>query len=158
MELIVALTENFVIGSGGDMPWHLPADLAHFKKITTGNTILMGRRTWESIGRPLPNRLSVVLTRQIDYVANGATVIHSLDELGTVETVGTIFIIGGGELYKNTLDRVDKIYITRIHATIEGDTFFPKIDGSVWSCEQSIQHQKDDENPYDLTFETWGKG
>lgn len=158
MELIVALTENSVIGSGGDMPWHLPADLAHFKKITTGNTILMGRRTWESIGRPLPNRLNIVLTRQEDYIANGATVIHSLDELGTIETVGTIFIIGGGELYKNTLDRVDKIHLTRIHATIEGDTFFPKIDDSIWLREQSTKHQKDDKNPFDLTFETWGKG
>jgi dihydrofolate reductase len=158
MELIVALTENFVIGLGGDMPWHLPADLAHFKKITTGNTIVMGRRTWESIGRPLPGRLNVVLTRQKDYIADGATVIHSVKELGTIETVGTIFIIGGGELYKNTLDRVDKIHITRIHATIEGDTFFPNIDDSVWSREQSSQHQKDDKNPFDLTFETWGKG
>lgn len=158
MELIVALTENSVIGSSGDMPWHLPADLAHFKNITTENTILMGRRTWESIGRPLPNRLNVVLTRQKDYIANGATVIHSLDELGTIETVGTIFIIGGGELYKNTLDRVDKIHITRIHATIEGDTFFPKIDDSIWSREQSTTRQKDNNNLFDLTFETWGKG
>ena len=158
MEIIVALTENFVIGSDGDMPWHLPADLAHFKKLTTGNTIVMGRRTWESIGRPLSGRLNIVLTRQKEYVADGATVIHSLNELGTIETVGTVFIIGGGELYKSTLDVVDKLHVTRIHTTIEGDTFFPQIDDSDWVQEQSTQFLRDKMNPFDLTFETWGKG
>jgi len=158
MEIIVALTENFVIGSDGDMPWHLPADLEHFKKITTGNTIVMGRRTWESIGHPLLDRLNIVLTRQKEYVADGATVIHSLDEIGTIETVGTVFIIGGGELYKSTLDVVDKLHVTRIHTTIEGDTFFPQIDESHWVQEQSTQFLRDKMNPFDLTFETWGKG
>jgi dihydrofolate reductase len=158
MEIIVALTENFVIGSDGDMPWHLPADLEHFKKITTGNTIVMGRRTWESIGHPLLDRLNIVLTRQKEYVADGATVIHSLDEIGTIETVGTVFIIGGGELYKSTLDVVDKLHVTRIHTTIEGDTFFPQIDESHWVQEQSTQFLRDEMNPFDLTFETWGKG
>jgi dihydrofolate reductase len=158
MEIIVALTENFVIGSDGDMPWHLPADLEHFKKITTGNTIVMGRRTWESIGHPLLDRLNIVLTRQKEYVADGATVIHSLDEIGTIETVGTVFIIGGGELYKSTLDVVDKLHVTRIHTTIEGDTFFPQIDESHWVQEQSTQFIRDEMNPFDLTFETWGKG
>ncbi len=158
MEIIVALSENFVIGSDGDMPWHLPADLEHFKKITTGNTIVMGRRTWESIGHPLLDRLNIVLTRQKEYVADGATVIHSLDEIGTIETVGTVFIIGGGELYKSTLDVVDKLHVTRIHTTIEGDTFFPQIDESHWVQEQSTQFLRDEMNPFDLTFETWGKG
>ena len=158
MEIIVALTENFVIGSDGDMPWHLPADLEHFKKITTGNTIVMGRRTWESIGHPLLDRLNIVLTRQKEYVADGATVIHSLDEIGTIETGGTVFIIGGGELYKSTLDVVDKLHVTRIHTTIEGDTFFPQIDESHWVQEQSTQFLRDEMNPFDLTFETWGKG
>jgi dihydrofolate reductase len=157
MELIAAITDNFVIGAGGDMPWHLPADLAHFKKVTSGNTIVMGRRTWESIGRALPNRLNIVLTRQKDFVAECATVIHSLEELCTVETRGVLFIIGGGELYKNAINVVDKLHITRIHTTLEGDTFFPQIDKSIWTCEESVRYPKDDKNPFDLSFETWVK-
>lgn len=158
MELIAAITDNFVIGAGGNMPWYLPADLAHFKKITSGNTIVMGRRTWESIGRALPNRVNIVLTRQNDFVAEGATVIHSLEELCTIETAGVIFIIGGGELYTHSIDIVDKLHITRIHTTLEGDTFFPQIEASIWSCKESVRYPIDDKNPFDLTFETWVKG
>ena len=158
MELIVALTENFVIGSEGEIPWHLPADLAHFKKITSGNTIVMGRRTWESIGRALPNRMNIVLTRQKDFVADGATVIHSLDELLKIETMGVLFIIGGGELYQVAFNQVDKLHITRIHTTIDGDTYFPQIDTSLWTRKESINYPKDEKNPFDLSFETWVKG
>lgn len=157
MELIVALTENHVIGSGGKMPWHLPADLAHFKKVTSGNTVVMGRRTWESIGRALPNRMNIVLTRQKGFVADGATVIHSLDELINIETLGVLFIIGGGELYQIAFDQVDKLHITRIHTTIDGDTYFPQIDTSLWTCEEAIKYPKDEKNPFDLSFETWVK-
>ncbi len=117
----------------------------------------MGRRTWDSIGRALPNRLNVVITRQKNFVADGAIVIHSLDELQTIETNGVLFIVGGGELYTNALDAVDKLHITRIHTTIDGDTFFPQIDGTLWSCEESISHSKDDKNLFDLTFETWSR-
>jgi len=158
MEIIVACTENLVIGAEGEMPWHLPADLAHFKNITSGNTIIMGRRTWESIGNALQNRKNIVLTRQKNYSAEGATIIHSLDELQTIETVGTLFIIGGGELYKNTIEISEVLHVTRIHTTIEGDTFFPQIDESVWSCDASIEFQKDDKNPFNLTFERWTRG
>ena len=157
MELIVACTENFVIGAKGDMPWYLPADLKHFKEMTTGNTIVMGRRTWESIGHALPNRMNVVVTRQNEFVATGATVIHSIDELESIDTTGTVFIIGGGELYKNTLELANKIHITQIHASLDGDTFFTPIDESIWNCISSRVQLSDDANQYDVTFETWSR-
>ena len=157
MELIVACTENFVIGAKGDMPWHLPTDLKHFKEMTTGNTIVMGRRTWESIGHALPNRMNVVVTRQNEFVATGTTVIHLIDELESIDTTGTVFIIGGGELYKNTLELANKIHITRIHASLHGDTFFTPIDESIWNCIRSRVQLSDDANQYDMTFETWSR-
>jgi dihydrofolate reductase len=157
MELIVAITENNVIGNGGDMPWHLPVDLARFKKITTGNTIVMGRRTWDSIGRALPDRLNVVLTRQKDFVAEGAVVIRGFEELHHLETTGIVFIIGGGELYKQSLQFVDKLHVTQIHTTIDGDTFFPQINEAMWQCVETEHCPKNDRNPFDVTFQTWVK-
>lgn len=157
MELIVAITENDVIGSGGEMPWHLPVDLAHFKKITIGNTIVMGRKTWDSIGRALPDRLNVVLTRQTDFSCDNATVIHEFQDLQKLETNGTVFIIGGGELYRIAMPSVDKLHVTRIHTSIEGDAFFPEIDASIWRCVESQLCPKDDLNSFDVTFETWVK-
>jgi dihydrofolate reductase len=157
MELIAALTNNYVIGSGGDMPWHLPADLAHFKQITTGNTIVMGRKTWQSIGKALPNRTNVVLSKQGGLVASGATVIRSINELVSIDTVGTIFIIGGGSLYQQTIELADKMHLTRIHADLNGDTYFPKFDEEDWNCVDSVFRPKDDDNQHDMTFETWSK-
>jgi len=157
MEIVVAITDNFVIGANGDIPWRLPADLKHFKDLTSGNTIVMGRRTWESIGRALPNRLNIVITRQKDFIAEGASVIHSLDELSLMETKGTIFIIGGGEVYKNTIEYAEKLHVTRIHTSITGDIFFPQFDESTWRCVESVDQAKNESNPYDLTFETWSR-
>jgi dihydrofolate reductase len=158
MELIVAITNNFVIGSSGDMPWHLPADLLHFKKITSGNTIVMGRRTWDSIGRALPNRLNVVLTRQSNFRADGARVITELGALKKIDTLGVIFVIGGGELYRLAMSHVEKMHITRIDTTIEGDTFFPTFDVTEWTLEKVEARPKDSENAFDLSFETWVRG
>ena len=158
MELIVAITNNFVIGSSGDMPWHLPADLLHFKKITSGNTIVMGRRTWDSIGRALPNRLNVVLTRQSNFRADGARVITELGALKKIDTLGVIFVIGGGELYPLAMPHIEKMHITRIDTTIEGDTFFPTFDVTEWTLEKVEARPKDSENAFDLSFETWVRG
>ena len=155
MELIVACTENNVIGNNGDMPWHLPADLQHFKTITTNNTIVMGRKTWESIGRALPNRCNIVVTRQTDYVAEGATVINTIEDISTVDTIGTVFIIGGGELYRLTVPNATKLHVTRIHTVIEGDTTFPVFDKNKWKLEHSTFLKADENNPFDVTFETW---
>ena len=157
MEIVVAMTDNFVIGANGDMPWHLPADLQHFKKLTSGGAIVMGRRTWESIGRALPNRTNIVITRQEGYEAIGATVVHSLDD--AMNEVGTqrLFIIGGGEVYKSALELATSLHITRIHTTIEGDTFFPNFDTNVWSLAESLNRAADDQNCHKLTFELWSK-
>lgn len=157
MELIVAMTDNFVIGKDGDMPWHLPADLDYFKKLTSGNTVVMGRRTWESIGRALPNRKNIVITRQNEYIAKGITIAHSFNDIQKIETVGIVFIIGGSMLYKMALDVVDILHITRIHANLDGDTFFPTFDTSIWSCNRSVEYQANESNLFDMTFETWSR-
>ncbi len=157
MEIVAAITDNFVIGKGGDMPWHLPADLTHFKTLTTGHTIAMGRRTWESIGRALPNRLNIVITRQEHYEVDGATIVHSIKE-ATQEAAGKrLFIIGGGEMYALAMPETNRLHLTRIHTTIEGDTYFPQIDDSQWTLEESVDRAADDQNPFDLTFETWSR-
>lgn len=141
MNIIVAMSENNVIGLQGKMPWHLSEDLKHFKQITMGHTIVMGRKTYESIGKPLPGRTNVVITRQKDFKADGVTVVHDFKEIlgagaghapenfGLTPSTLTndVFIIGGAEIYNLALPHVDKIYITLIHKKIEGDTFFPPI-------------------------------
>ena len=125
MEIVAAITNNFVIGQDGDMPWHLPADLAHFKTLTSGHSIVMGRRTWESIGGALPNRLNIVMTRQEQYEADGATVVHSIEEAKQEAGGQRMFIIGGGKIYALTMQEATRLHLTRIHATLEGGHDFP---------------------------------
>lgn len=155
MEIVVAMTSNRVIGQNGDMPWHLPADLVHFKELTSGHAIIMGRRTWESIGKSLPNRLNIVVTRQEDYAAQDVTVVHSLEEGIVAAGTQRIFLIGGGEMYKEALPLACQMHITRIDAHLEGDTEFPEIDKSIWRCKSRVNRSADEKNPYDLVFETW---
>jgi len=155
MEIVVAMTSNHVIGQNGDMPWHLPADLVHFKELTSGHAIIMGRRTWESIGKPLPNRLNIVVTRQEDYAAEDVTVVHSLEDGIVAAGTQRIFLVGGGEMYKEALPIASKMHITRIDALIDGDTKFPEIDELIWQCKNMVNRSADEKNPYDLVFETW---
>jgi dihydrofolate reductase len=155
MEIVVAMTSNHVIGQNGDMPWHLPADLVHFKELTSGHAIIMGRRTWESIGKPLPNRLNIVVTRQENYAAGNVTVVHSLEDGIVAAGTKRIFLIGGGEMYKEALPIASQMHITRIDALIEGDTKFPEIDESIWKCKSRVNRSADEKNQYDLVFETW---
>lgn len=155
MEIVAAITNNFIIGHDGDMPWHLPADLEHFKSLTSGHAIAMGRRTWDSIGRPLPNRHNIVVTRQEHFEADGATVVHSIEEATKAAADQRLFIIGGGEMYALVMHEATHLHLTRIHTTIEGDTSFPQIDESLWILEESIDRAADDQNQFDLTFETW---
>ena len=155
MEIVAAITNNFIIGQDGDMPWHLPADLAHFKSLTSGHAIAMGRRTWESIGRSLPNRQNIVVTRQEHYEADGATVVHSIEEATQKATGQRLFIIGGGEMYALVMHEATHLHLTRIHTTLEGDTSFPPIDESRWILEESVDRAADDQNQFDMTFETW---
>jgi dihydrofolate reductase len=134
--IVAAVAKNGVIGKDNALPWHLPEDMAHFKALTTGHTVVMGRKTWESLParfRPLPQRRNVVVTRQPAYAAPGACVVHSLDEalkLGAGETA--LFIIGGAELYAAALPHADRLELTEIDAAIEGDARFPPIERSAW--------------------------
>lgn len=153
MEIVAAITDNFIIGQGGDMPWHLPADLTHFKSLTSGHVIVMGRRTWESIGKALPDRINIVVTRQEGYEANDAIVVHSLEE-ATVQAGATrCFVIGGGEIYTSAMPVASHLHLTRIHTTLEGDTVFPQFDESQWVLEESVEHPADERNQYSMTFE-----
>lgn len=157
MEIVVAITDNFVIGANGDMPWHLPADLQHFKNITSGGAILMGRRTWDSIGRPLPNRKNIVLTRRDDFTDDGATVVHSFEEAINQTEGKPLFVIGGGEIYAIAIGLASTMHITRIHTTLEGDTFFPHFNEDEWELVEEVFRPADDQNCHALTFEKWEK-
>jgi dihydrofolate reductase len=149
ISLVVAASTNNVIGSDGGLPWHLPDDLRHFKRLTTGNPIVMGRRTFESIGRPLPDRRNIVMTRDPDYVAPDCDVVSSVREaLELVEDADEVMIIGGGQVYRDFLPHADRIYLTRVQADVEGDTYFPDIDEAGWRLVSSEPHAADEKHAY----------
>jgi len=130
--IIVAVAANGVIGRDNEMPWHLPDDLRHFKALTLGRTLLMGRRTFDSIGRPLPGRRTVVLTRQRNWTHAGVDVIHTLDDARTLLRSGNVVLAGGGELYAELLDEIDTLELTEIHRQVDGDARFPDVDPAIW--------------------------
>lgn len=156
ISLIVAASTNNVIGLQGDLPWRLSADLRRFKAITMGKPIVMGRLTYESIGRPLPGRQNIVITRQPGYEAEGCDVVQSID--AAIDAAGEaeeIMIIGGGDIYRQFLPRADRIYLTRVHADIEGDTHFPPLDDAGgWHLLDREEHTADDSGGYDFEFQT----
>ena len=153
LTLLFARARNGVIGAKGGLPWHLPEDLAYFKRTTMGHPIVMGRKTWESIGRPLPGRRSVVVTRNRDYVANGAEVVTSLDEaLERCKGTDEIFVIGGAELYASALPRADRLLLTEIDADFEGDTFLPPPSRSEWKEARRERHDSTAERPFRFDF------
>ncbi len=153
INIIVAAAKNNVIGKDNDLIWHLSADLKRFKQLTTGHTIIMGRKTFESIGRPLPNRTSVIITRQKDYKADDCIVVNSLQEaLKAAEKENEVFIIGGGSIYEQAISIAHKIYFTLVHNTFEGDTFFPVINTKQWKEIKREEHQPDEKNPYAYSF------
>lgn len=153
--LVVAAAENGVIGRDGEMPWHLPADLAHFKSLTLGKPVVMGRRTHESIGRPLPGRLNLVLSRDPHYAPKGCRRVASLDEaidLAASEGAREIMVIGGGGVYHEAMETADRIYLTRVHSAPAGDTFFLDPDPTQWREISRQERAADDRNPFALTF------
>ncbi|TFB24012.1 dihydrofolate reductase [Filobacillus milosensis] len=152
LSFIVAMDENNVIGKDNDLPWYLPNDLKYFKKVTTGYTIVMGRKTYESIGRPLPNRKNIVMTRDQDYKAEGCIVVHSMEELEPYLNDEEVFLIGGAELFKLAWDRVDRLYITKIHDYFEGDTYFPEIDSKEWKIADETPGETDEKNKHEHTY------
>ena len=156
--LICAMARNRVIGRGNTLPWRLPVDLKHFRELTTGHTLLMGRKTFESLGRPLPNRTSIVITSQRGYAPEGALVAHSLDEALALAATHIspanpeLFVIGGENLYAQMLPRADRLYITLVDAEIEGDAWFPQFDQAAWQERERRAHPADDKNPYACVF------
>jgi len=158
LSIIVATAENGVIGRDGKLPWHLSDDLRHFKELTMGHTVIMGRRTWESIGRPLPGRQMVVVSRQPDYEAAGCQVVSDLDDaLAIAEQIDDdeAFVIGGAQIYQLALPRADRLYLTRVHADVGGDVRFPEIDPAEWKLLESQRHEADDKNDYPFSMERY---
>ncbi|WP_280769416.1 dihydrofolate reductase [Salipaludibacillus daqingensis] len=153
ISMIAAFSEGRVIGKDGDMPWHLPADLQHFKKVTSGHPILMGRKTFESIGRPLPKRRNIVLTRDENFQASGVEVIHDVSEVTPLmNEKEEFFVIGGATLYELLLPKAERLYITKIEHTFSGDTFFPIIDEKNWQVVSEQTGVVDEKNKYPHTF------
>lgn len=157
LSAIVAMAENRVIGKDNKLPWHLPADLKHFKSITTGHPILMGRKTYESIGRPLPNRTNIIMTRDAAYHAAGCIVVTSIEkalEQATVHEAGEIFIIGGAEIYRQLMPHIQRIYLTIVHHQFDGDAYFPELDMDEWKKVENVKHAPDEQNIYAYEFVT----
>lgn len=157
LTIIVAAAENDAIGKGNKLIWHLSDDLKRFKSLTNGHHIIMGRKTFESFPKPLPNRTHIVITRQPDYKApEGVIVVNSLDEaIELSKKDAQPFIIGGGEIYKQAMTKADKIELTRVHESFDADTFFPKINTTVWKETENIFHKKDKEHDYEFSFLTY---
>lgn len=158
ISLIAAATENNVIGKDNDLPWHLPDDMKFFVQTTRGHHILMGRKNLESFGKLLPKRTNIILTRDTSFTYEGAVIFHNLKEaFQFAENNGEdeLMVIGGGEIYKQALPHADRIYLTRIHTEIEGDTFFPEINQKEWEVVHEEYHPKDEKHQYDFTFFTF---
>jgi dihydrofolate reductase len=156
ISLIAAVAENGVIGQENKLPWHLPADLKHFKAMTLGKPVLMGRKTWESLGRPLPGRHNIVITRQVGYkVPAGVTVAASLEKALTLAgQEAEVMVIGGAQIYRQALPLADKVYLTRVALSPTGDTFFPDLDPTLWHRIAGENHPARDKSPA-FAFETW---
>ncbi|WP_320150609.1 type 3 dihydrofolate reductase [uncultured Tolumonas sp.] len=156
ISLIVAMAENRVIGRGNQMPWHLPADLRHFKSVTLGKPVIMGRKTFESIGRPLPGRRNVVISRSADWQAEGVESVNSLHAaLALVQGATEVMIIGGGQLYSEALPLAQRLYLTHIELPVaDADTWFPDYSQYQWQQRAEELHDPDEKNPYHYRFET----
>jgi len=155
LSVVVAADERGGIGHAGGLPWHLPADLKRFKAITMGKPIVMGRRTWDSIGRPLPGRRSIVVSRQAGLAIEGAEVVGSLEEaLRVASDAPESCVIGGAELYRLALPMAGLVHLTRVHATVEADTFLPALDPLDWEEVSSERHPADERHAYPYSFVT----
>ncbi len=158
--LIVAMARNRVIGRNNALPWHLPGDLRYFRQITMGKPVIMGRKTWDSIGRPLPGRTNVVITRNAEWsVPVGAARVESLDAAlvkadaqAELDGVDEVMIIGGGQIYAEALALVDRLYVTQVHAEVAGDAYFPVVNWDEWEEIGREDFSASDNNPYDYSF------
>jgi len=160
ISLIVAASENNAIGKNNQLLWHLPNDLRFFKNTTWGMPVIMGRKTFESVNKPLPGRINIVITRQADWKATGVTVARDLQDAlkkAADTNCKEAFVIGGGEIYKWALSITDIIYITRVHVQLEGDTFFPVINETNWELETTQDFPADEKHIYAYSFQKWKK-
>lgn len=157
--LMAARARNQCIGRDNRLPWHLPGDLQYFKRVTRGKPIIMGRRTWESLNKALPGRTNIVITRRPDYVAEGGEVVHSLDaalalgeRIAERDQAGEVVVIGGADIFREALPRAHRVYMTEVHADVDGDTFFPPMDHAHWREAEREDHAAEPPNEYDYSF------
>ena len=158
--IIAAIGLNNELGKDNDLIWHLPADLKRFKKVTTGHTIIMGRNTFESIGKPLPNRKSIIITRNTSYKKEGCEVVHSLeDAIKLIQDYEHAFIIGGAQIYNESMNKnvVDQLDITEVHQNFDADVYFPPIDESIWKVVSKASFSSDEKNKFNYSFITYKK-
>lgn len=156
--MVAAAAENNALGKNNDLLWHLPDDFKRFKQITSGHHIIMGRKTFESFPKPLPNRTHVIITRQKNYNPEGCIIVDSIEKaIEACPKNDAIFIIGGGEIYNLAMDFADSIELTRVHESFEADTFFPKIDLKQWKLTSEEYHPKDEKHKFDFTYQTFIK-
>ncbi len=157
--IVVAMGKNNEIGLENQLLWHLPKDLKHFKEITSEHPIVMGRKTYESIGKALPNRTNIVISRRKDWFEEGILIVGSLKEgLKFAKKIDDeVFVIGGGNIYEQTIELADKLEVTLVKAELEADTYFPKISPKLWKKVAEVCHEKDEKNQYDFCFQTYEK-
>ncbi len=158
ISIIVAASENNVIGINNMLPWRLPTDLKYFKSTTLGKPIVMGRKTFESLGKPLPGRPNIVITRQSDFRPEGAYVVGSVEEgIEKAKSFGgdELFITGGSQIFEQAWPLVERIYLTRVYAVVQGDAFFPQLDGAEFELVTDERHEPDEKNQYSFSFQVW---
>ncbi|MFT5321293.1 MAG: dihydrofolate reductase [Pseudohongiellaceae bacterium] len=164
ISLVWAMAQNRVIGRNNNLPWHLPEDLKYFKRITLGKPVIMGRKTYESIGKPLPGRTNIVVTRNADFSAAGVKTVNSLsaakalcESIGEIDGISEAMVIGGAEIYTQAMPVADRLYLTEVHANVDGDTFFPEFDRGLWQEIAREDFDASGPNPYAYSFITLDK-
>mgnify|MGYP003385870985 CR=1 FL=1 len=156
ISMIVAMADNRAIGKDNELLWHLPKDFQHFKSVTMGKPIIMGRKTFESIGKPLPGRKNIVITRNNDFAAEGVVVVHSIDAaLQESKEFDDVMIIGGASFYQQMLPKVSTLYVTVVHGQFEADAFFPELKSKDWEIIENIKHEVDEKHAYPFSFITY---
>ena len=158
ISLIVAASTNNAIGKNGQLLWHLPSDLQFFKNTTWGMPVIMGRKTFESVNKVLPGRINIVITSQPDWKVDAVIAVQSLDQAiakAQETNCKELFVIGGGEIYKQVMETADKIYMTRVHEILDGDTFFPELDETKWEKVNNVDFPKDEKHAYSFSIQTW---
>jgi dihydrofolate reductase len=154
--MIAAVSENNALGKNNDLLWHLPNDFKRFKEITSGHHIIMGRKTFESFPKPLPNRTHVIISRQNDFEHEGCIVVQNIEKALSVCPINeNLYIIGGGEIYQQSISFADQLDITRVHHSFDADVYFPEIDPEIWELTSETFHQKDERHLFDYTFQTF---